>query len=596
MKVNDLFIEHGVIYRVLSITDSQALVINCLEKKMPYRRNLELLGKPQTISEQQLLNDTNICFPNYDDIPQDKRKTIQEKYGTISIILPYINNEVERNSAIELCSQRFGISKATIRGRLCSYLAYQDIRIFLPTTNNKSKPLSKDEQNFRWALNKYYYNALRLPLIEAYRRMLKDKYCDDRGMILPDIPSFRQFSYFFHKTMNKENLIISREGKGSFLRNHRVMLGNGIRDFCPAVGYGMFDSTICDIFLVNDKGELLGRPVLTACVDGYSSMCLGYYLGFSGGVHSLNKLLINICTNKQLHCKRFGIDIKKEDWDCTQLPHKFITDKGKEYVSESFSQITDLGIEIINLPPYRPDLKSAVEKFFDIVQGYYKKDLASKGVIFEDYQERGGKDYRKNATFTLKEFEKILLLCIIRYNTKRIIELPYDCLDSVNPFSNELWNLNLALNPNNMISATQEEIELILLPRTTGTFKRNGLIVNGIRYKNPDYTEEYLNGGTPIVAYNPNDVSKVYIIEDGEYTEFEIIEEFFTGMDLESVQELKQKKATIEKSAEEIALQASIDLSRKLECISKLHTSPSPSIKNVRTNRKIEKSKEEYYG
>ena len=48
-------------------------------------------------------------------------------------------------------------------------------------------------------------------------------------------------------------------------------------------------------FLINDKGELLGRPVLTACVDGYSSMCLGYYLGFSSGVHSLNKLLINIC-------------------------------------------------------------------------------------------------------------------------------------------------------------------------------------------------------------------------------------------------------------------------------------------------------------
>ena len=71
MKANDLFIEHGVIYRVLSITDSQALVINCLEKKMPYWRNLELLDKPQTISEQQLLNNTNICFPNYDDIPQD---------------------------------------------------------------------------------------------------------------------------------------------------------------------------------------------------------------------------------------------------------------------------------------------------------------------------------------------------------------------------------------------------------------------------------------------------------------------------------------------------------------------------------------------
>ena len=93
--------------------------------------------------------------------------------------------------------------------------------------------------------------------------MLKDKYCDEDGKLLSKIPSFRQFSYYFQKTATKENLIISREGKGKFLRNHRVMLGNGIRDFCPSIGYGMFDSTICDIFLVNDKGELLGRPIWT---------------------------------------------------------------------------------------------------------------------------------------------------------------------------------------------------------------------------------------------------------------------------------------------------------------------------------------------
>ena len=596
MKINDLFIANGAIYRLLSATDDRALIINCLEKKMPYWTNMEILGAPEILSQEQLLKETNTVFPGYDNILQDKRKVIHEKYGTISLILPYIGSEAERNSAIEICSQRFGLSKATIRSRLCKYLAYQDIRIFLPKQKDSQKPLSNDEKNFRWALNKYYYNAIKISLKEAYRRMLKDKYCDDNGMLLPKIPSFRQFSYFFHKTVSKENLIISRDGKGNFLRNHRAMLGNGIRDFCQTIGYGMFDSTVCDIFLVNDKGELLGRPILTACVDGYTSMCLGYYLGFSGGVSSLNKLLSNICSDKQKHCKRFGIEINKEDWDCTQLPHKFITDRGKEYVSETFSQITDLGIEIINLPPYRPDLKSAVEKFFDIVQGYYKKDLASKGVIFEDYQERGGKDYRKNATFTLKEFEKILLLCIIRYNTKRIIDIPYDSLDKIQPFANALWNSCLLQQKDNLISTSEEQLELVLLPRTLGTFKRNGLIVNGLRYKNLKYTEKYLNGGSVTVAYNPNNVSKIWVIENGEYEEFEIIEEFFKGMDLENVKLLKQKKSAVEKSAEETVLQAGIDLSRELECIAKLHSSPNPGLENVRQNRKIEKLKENHRG
>lgn len=592
MEINALYACRGVVIRVLGLVGNRALVINCLEKKVPYWLNMETECNWKPMTQEQFLKETKTNFPSFDEITEDKRKLIQERYGTISLILPFLTDEAERNSAIDICAKKFKLSKATIRARLCAFLIHQDIRVFLPNQTKEEKPLTNDEKNFRWALNKYYYKAIKIPLVEAYRRMLKDKYCDEDGKLLSKVPSFRRFSYYFQKTATKENLIISREGKGKFLRNNRVMLGNGIRDFCPSIGYGMFDSTICDIFLVNDNGELLGRPILTACVDGYTSMCLGYYIGFSGGVHSLNKLLDNICEDKQKHCRKFGIDIDKEDWDCSQLPHKFITDKGREYVSETFSQITDLGIEIINLPPYRPDLKSAVEKFFDIVQGYYKKDIASKGVIFEDYQERGGKDYRKNATFTLEEFEKILLLCIIKYNTKRIIDLPYDVLDEVQPFANKLWNSCLTKYQHNLLDITKEKLEQTLLPRTVGTFKRNGLIVNGLRYKNLKFTERYLKGGGVVVAYNPSNVSKVWLLEKGKYEEFEIIESFFKDMDLESVGAIQDKKSEVEKQAQEESLQASIDLSRELELIAKTHATTNPSLDNVRRNRRTEKIKE----
>ena len=64
------------------------------------------------------------------------------------------------------------------------------------------------------------------------------------------------------------------------------------------VGIGMFDATICDIYLINDGGNLVGRPILTACIDGYSSLCCGYSLSWEGGVYSLRGLLLNIITNK----------------------------------------------------------------------------------------------------------------------------------------------------------------------------------------------------------------------------------------------------------------------------------------------------------
>ena len=86
---------------------------------------------------------------------------------------------------------------------------------------------------------------------------------------------------------------------------------------------------------------------------------------------------------------------------------------GREYTSSTFEQLVELGVTITNLPPYRPELKGRVEKFFDLVQGYYKPLLKGKGVIEEDFQERGVVDYRKQACLTLHEFEKILLHCIV---------------------------------------------------------------------------------------------------------------------------------------------------------------------------------------
>ena len=591
MQINDLYIIGKTIYRVLYIKDSDIQVIDCIKRTMPRWEGIAFFRSAEQVREEELRKTAGINIVGYDSLSPPQKQIIHSKYGSISFVLPFLHDDYERNRAIALCAEKFNVSKATIKSRLCDYLAFQDICIFLPESTKTERPLTEDEKNFRWALNKYYYNALKLPLKECYRRMLKERYCDDQGKLLSKVPSFRQFNYYFYKTVKQENLIISREGKGEFLRNHRVMLGNGIRDFCPSIGHGMFDSTVCDIFIINDKGELLGRPTLTACVDGYSSICMGYSLGFNKGIQSLIDLIKNIIADKQVHCRKFGIEIDSDTWNCSHLPHKFITDKGREYTSETFSQLAELGIEIINLPPYRPELKGAVEKFFDIIQSSYKQELASKGVIFEDFQERGGVDYRKKAALTLGEFEKIVLLCIVKYNSKRIISLPFDKVGTVEPFANALWNDCLSASKNNLIEVDDELLRLTLLPRGTGYFKRDGLYVNKLRYKNLAYTERYLKGAECTVAYDPDNVSRVWLYENGVYTPFEIIETFFTDMGMGEVVQMKEQKKQAERSAEEIALQGSIDLSREIERIASTILPPKVDVKHVRRHRKTEINK-----
>ena len=71
---------------------------------------------------------------------------------------------------------------------------------------------------------------------------------------------------------------------------------------------------------------------------------------------------------------------------------------GSEYKSENLEQLSELGITIVNLPSYRPELKGCIEKFFDIIQNLFKPYLKGKGVVEPDFQERGAHDYRKNLT------------------------------------------------------------------------------------------------------------------------------------------------------------------------------------------------------
>lgn len=168
-----------------------------------------------------------------------------------------------------------GISRQTVCTYLWQYLVYQNISILAPKPKVKEKALSLDEKNIKWALNKYFYTQHKNTLTTAYTLMLKEKYCDSAGNLLEQYPSFYQFRYFYRKHRKMENYLISRKGLKDYQRNSRPLLGNGIQEFAHSIGFGMLDATVCDIYLVSDTGLIVGRPILTACVDAYSGLCCG---------------------------------------------------------------------------------------------------------------------------------------------------------------------------------------------------------------------------------------------------------------------------------------------------------------------------------
>ena len=498
-----------------------------------------------------------------------------------------------RRDIIARLSEENEISKQSLRNYLCHYLALQDIRALLPKERTYEKELTADEKNMRWSLNKYFYNHKKNSLNTAYKMMLKEKYCDRDGKLLEAYPSFYQYRYFYRKTRKMQNFYISRNGLTNYQRNDRPCTGDGVQEYAPAPGVGMVDATPCDIYLVNESGEVVGRPILTACVDAYSSFCCGYALSWEGGMYSVRSLMRNVITDKVEHCRSFGIHITAEEWINTGLPGKIVSDQGSEYIGYNFEQLAELGVTVVNLPSYRPELKGAIEKFFDVIQDKFKPYLKGKGVIEPDFQERGAHDYRKDAFLTLADLEKIIIRCIVHYNSKRVVEkYPFTekMLNAgVQPYANSIFRYGLGLPGANVIEVQEEDLILCLLPRTTGRFSRYGLKVNGLQYRHDGYTEEYLAGNEVKVAYDPDDVSYVWLIERKGYVRFELIESRFDGRDLSEVKEIKDRQKELVRAEEHSSLQANIELAAHIQTIAESAGGRGKAdLKGIRSTRKKE--------
>lgn len=596
MQKYDLLKNENSIIRVLDIKNEDVFIINCLKKSTPKWTNFLTLKDYEICELDELLETTGEILYEIEDLDTISRKNVYEKYNLISSILPFISNKKERCHAIAKTSEYRKISSQTINNYLWLYLVYQDISILRGKKKTQDKELSADEKNIRWALNKFFYTKNKNSLNTTYTLMLKEKYCNSAGILFKDYPSFYQFRYYYRKHKNMRTYYISRNGIKNYQRNNRPLIGENIQEFAPCVGIGMLDSTICDIYLVNESGDLVGRPILTACIDAYSGFCCGYTLSWEGGIYSLKSLMLHVLMDKVEWCKKFGINIKKEDWNCNMLPGTLVTDKGSEYKSENFEQIAELGIKIVNLPAYRPELKGAVEKFFDLIQNYYKPYLKGKGVIEPDFQERGSHDYRKDACLTIHDFEKVILYCIIYYNSQRILEnFPYteDMLSAkIMPYANCIWEYGKKQLGANLISIDSKKLILTLLPRTNGKFSRNGLRVNKLRYKNNAYIEMYLNGGDVNVAYNPEDVTNVWLIEKGEFIPFELIEKRFENKSMDEVTGIYNKQNNLTKEVANNNIQAKIYLADNIETIVNLVSHKGDvNIKNIRKTRQKEQRK-----
>lgn len=415
MEKNQLIKNHGTIYRVLAVEEDEVLLIDCMKKIMPKWYRLNEIGVYEICTENELMEITETILVEEQDMSPKTHQMVHKRFTVIAGILPFIGDDRLRTEAIKRVAEEKKICMQTVRNYLCQYLIFQNMAALISKKRGRvDRELTEDEKNIRWALNKFYFTRHKNSLKTAYTYMLKERYCDAEGNLLPHYPSYNQFRYFHSKYKTQQNTIISRNGIKDYQRNHRPLLGDGVQEFAPNVGTGMIDSTICDIYLVDKSGNLVGRPVLTIITDSYSNgFVMDYALTWEGGTYSLRDLMLNVIADKVEWCKKFGILIKREQWDSNQMPSVIVSDMGSEYKSATFSQITELGITLVNLPPLRPELKSIVEKSFQLLQESVKPYLMDHGYVDKDAGKRLAPDYRNGACLMMEDYEKVVIRSIL---------------------------------------------------------------------------------------------------------------------------------------------------------------------------------------
>jgi len=538
-----------------------------------------------------------------EDISERQRQQRDRRAELIAPLLveECICDKSYRNKVLREIVSGNSVSRKTVLQYLWLYWVYQSKNALLPAekSNTEKRPLSSDEKTIRWALNKFYYTPQKQSLQTAYKMMLHAKYCDAKGKLKPDYPSFWQFRYFFRKNRDPISETISRQGLKAYQRNHRPFTGS-VCDYAHTIGVYMTDATVADIYIVSRLSRKpIGRPVIYTMVDAYSRLITGVYVGLEGGQYALRLLLQNTFTDKVSFCHQHGIDIDPHDWPSHHLPTKIITDRGSEFSSGPLENLCEsYHIEIENLPAYRPDLKGVVEKLFDLVQSAYKPLLKGKGVIETDTQERGAPDYRRQGTLDLEQFTAVVLRCVLFYNAKSVqtgfTRTPAMIEANTPPLAASIWSFCETQDDCPVHEATDKKLLYTLLPRAEGKITQRGLEIFGLRFSNCTFKKRFVAAGlggreTVQVAYAPECMDTVWLYEDGTYSAFDLVQKAYLGKSLAEIADAQQLEKVERTDWKKQELQAQLDLMSDIQAIADRSERTMPDRSNI--SRQIQRNR-----
>lgn len=481
-----------------------------------------------------------------------------------------------------------------------------------------------DLMNFEAAIRKYYLTKQERDLPGVYRKLLEDSYTvlekgpdgKETARVLPpgEFPTLRQFRYWYEGRRDIKEEVTKRKGETGFALTSRAVTGRS--DFGlmgPGAQYQV-DATVGDIYLVSqfDRSDIIGRPVMYFVMDAFSRIVTGMYIGLEGPSWTgMMMALDNAASDKVDYCHKFGIEITEDMWPCHHVPSVLLGDRGELESHKADNLVSMLGIRVENAPPYRGDLKAVIERHFRTVNDTVKP--LAPGWVMPDDRRRGGSDYRLDAKLDIVQFTRIIINCVIYYNTSHYLagfEKSGQMLKAgVEAVPVKLWDWGIRNYSGALRTFPQETVRLALMPRESGSVTEKGISFKKLYYTCPEAREGLWfenarkNGRYRVqVSYDPRDMSAIYVWDrDGNgvhkcsLLDWEIR---FSGKSLDEAVYEQAKQDLQKKGNERAELEAAINLNRAIDAIVADAEKMSPGaagktkaerLSGIRENRKNER-------
>ncbi len=442
--------------------------------------------------------------------------------------------------------------------------------------------------------------------------------------ILPpadELPTFRQFRYWYEKKRDPTQSLIARKGQRRFETNHRAVLNNSTHmAFGPGSVY-QIDATPGDIYLVSalDPSRIIGKPVIYVVIDVFSRLITGIGISLEGPSWLGAMLALeNTTLNKVAFCAEYGISITEDEWPSHHWPEAILADRGELEGYQADNLVNALGVHIANTAPYRADWKGIVERNFRL--GNDKLIHWLPGAVYQA-RERGDADYRLEACLNLHQFRQLMIYCVLHHNNEhrmkwyRMDEFMIE--DHVDPYPIDLWKWGLLNRVGHLRSMAQDAIRLNLLPGEEASVTRHGLLLHGLHYtcdlalREQWFVRAREKGSWRIpVAYDPRKLDVIYLrLDNGRRMEpcyLHESDQTFKGNDWQDILDYLELRKQAAQSARTRQQQADAELHARIEQIvspareqakeARRGQSKQSRLRGIKENRKVERDMERQAG